>query len=153
MRSRTLPSSISSRPPGLAASKISGWGSGTRLAVPGARIEVEAQLLALFSSIGPLAKAPSRSFGPCRSIRMAIGMLVLLLERAQLLDALAMVVVRAVAEVEAEDVGAGLEQRAQALGAGGGRAQGGDDLGETLRDACGAVYFFGDDTLKSPACS
>ncbi len=43
---------------------------------------------------------------------------VFLLECAQQVDALAMVVLRAVAEVEPEDVGAGLEQCAQALAAG-----------------------------------
>ena len=59
-------------------------------------------------------------------------MLQLLLEGANLLDPLAVVVMHAVAEVEAEHVGAGFEQGAQPLGAGRCRPQGGDDLGETL---------------------
>ena len=42
------------------------------------------------------------------------------------------VVVRAVAEVEAEHVGAGLEQRADGLAVGAGRAERGDDLGVAM---------------------
>ena len=59
-------------------------------------------------------------------------MLVLLFERPKLLDPLAVIFRLAVAEVEAKDVGAGLEQLAQPLERGSGGPKGGDDLGETL---------------------
>ena len=50
------------------------------------------------------AKAPTRSFGPCRSARMAIGRLNFASTRADHLDALLQPVARQVAHVEAEDV-------------------------------------------------
>src|SRR6202011_748202 len=75
-------------------------------------------------------------------------MLIMLLEGAQLLDPLAVVIVHAVAEVEAEHVGAGLEQGAQALGAGGCWPQGGDDLGKTLATHRSSL-FLGRPPLKA----
>jgi len=54
-------------------------------------------------------------------------MLVLLLERAQLGDPLLVILVRAVAEVQPEDVGAGIEQRSQPLGGRRSGADGGDE--------------------------
>ena len=113
MRSRTLPSSISRRPPGSAALKISGWGRGMRLAVPGAGSRSKRSFWPTVNSIGPLAKAPSRSLGPCRSMRIATGCLNCFSRARSLFDPLAVVVMHAVAEVEAEHVGAGLEQGAQ----------------------------------------
>src|SRR5690606_14418304 len=52
----------------------------------------------------------------------------LLLDRADDLAALAVILVAAVAEVQAEDVGAGQEQLADALPVAAGRTQRGDDL-------------------------
>ena len=95
-------------------------------------VEVEAQLLAHRQLHRPLGEGAEAELGPLQVHQDGDGMLVMLLERAQLLDPLAMVFVHAVAEVEAEHVGAGLEQSAQALGAGGRGPQGRDDLGETL---------------------
>ena len=59
-------------------------------------------------------------------------MLVFLLEGAELLNPVLVIVVRAMAEVEAEHVGPGVEQGPQALGPGRGGAEGRHDLGEAV---------------------
>ena len=59
-------------------------------------------------------------------------MLEFLLERAQLLDPLAMVLVLAVAEVQPEDIGARFEQGPQAFRGRRGGAERGDDLGKSI---------------------
>ena len=63
----------------------------------------------------------------------------LLLECADEGDAGAVVVVGAVAEVDAEDVGAGVEQAAQHVRGGGGGAEGGDDAGAAVTPEVGAA--------------
>ena len=103
-----------------------------RLAVPGVGVHVEAQLLALLQLHRPLGEGAEPQLGALQVHQDGDRVIVFLLERAELLDPLAMIVVRAVAEVQAEDVGAGLEQGAQALGRRSGGPQGGDDLGEAL---------------------
>ena len=68
-----LPSSSSSRWPASMPAKISGCGNCTRSASPGLASWSNAKIAPLSSIAGPLAKAPTRSFGPCRSHRMPIG--------------------------------------------------------------------------------
>ncbi len=70
---RILPSFTRSDAPGSRASKISGWGSRTRRASPSASSRSSRNACPGFSSTGPAAKVPTRSLGPCRSARMAIG--------------------------------------------------------------------------------
>src|SRR3981189_1209760 len=94
--------------------------------------EVEAQLLDRLHLHRPYGEGAETKLRSLQIHEDRDRMLIMLLERAQLLDSLAVVVVHAVAEVEPEHVGAGLEQGAQPLGAGGRWPQGGDDLGETL---------------------
>ena len=90
------------RCPACSAAKISGCGSGARLASPGAGSQVEPERLRRpRASTGPSAKVPTRSFGPCRSSRMAIGRPVSRLDAADDVEALAVLLVRAVAEVAA----------------------------------------------------
>src|SRR5712692_8965251 len=70
--SRTLPSSSSSVWPGWSAARISGCGSCTRSALPGAGSESSAKVAPFVSMTASPAKVPMRSFGPCRSRRMPI---------------------------------------------------------------------------------
>ena len=95
-------------------------------------VHVEAQLLASLQRHRPLGEGAQPELGALQVHQNGDGMPVLLLQRAQQVDALAMVVLRAVAEVQAKDVGAGLEQRTQPLAGGRGRPQRGDDLGEAI---------------------
>ena len=95
-------------------------------------VHVEAQLLALLQLERSLGEDAQPELGALQIHQDGDGMLVFLLHRPQEIDALAMVVRRAVAEVQAKDVGAGLEQRAQALAAGRSGTEGGDDLGEAI---------------------
>src|SRR6516162_4517436 len=71
--SRTLPSSRRSSVPGSSASNISGCGKGARRSSPASRSRSRWKGAPAASSIGPSAKVPRRSFGPCRSARMPIG--------------------------------------------------------------------------------
>ncbi len=71
--SRNLPSSISSAWPGRSAARISGCGRCTRVASPAAGSESSTKLSPFLSCTPPSAKAPTRSFGPCRSTRIPIG--------------------------------------------------------------------------------
>ncbi len=105
---------------------------GTRLAVPGRRIHVEAQLLALLQLHRSLGEGAQAQLGALQVHQDRDRVLVFLFERAELIDPLAVILVLAVAEVQPEDVGAGLEQGAQALVGRRGGARGGDDLGETV---------------------
>ncbi len=70
---RTLPSSISTTWPSCSACKISGCGKCTRVASPGVVSESKMKLSPRFNSTAPSLKRPMRSFGPCRSSRIAIG--------------------------------------------------------------------------------
>ena len=109
--SRTLPSSSSSVWPGSSAARISGCGRCTRCSSPGA-LSSSRTNSAPFLSITPLSlwNAPTRSFGPCRSARMPIGrpksFSTARIARVQLAHR----IVRGVAHVDAEHVGARLEQ-------------------------------------------
>ncbi len=76
----------------------------------------------------PLANLPTRSFGPCKSARMPIGRPTGGLDRADAADQRAHQLVVGVAHIDAEDVGAGLEELAQHLLAGGGRPDRGENL-------------------------
>ena len=96
------------------------------------RIHVEAQLLAFLELHRLLADHAQPQFGPLQIHQDGDRVIVLLLQGAQLVDPLPVVVRHAVAEVEAEDVGAGLEQLAQAFVRRAGGPEGGDDLGESL---------------------
>ena len=70
--SRTLPSSSSSCTPGASAANTSGCGSGTRSGSPGVAVEVEADTRRPRpASSGRRRSVPTRSFGPCRSARIA----------------------------------------------------------------------------------
>ena len=71
--SRSLPSSSSSVWPGSMAAKISGCGSETRVASPGAGLVSSTKISPGISVTGLVAKLPTRSFGPCRSTRIPIG--------------------------------------------------------------------------------
>ena len=93
---------------------------------------VEPDLLALLQLQWPLGEGAQSQLRALQVHQDGDRMLVFFLQRAQEVDALAMVVLRAVAEVQAKDIGAGLEQRAQALAGGRRGSQRGDDLGETV---------------------
>ena len=71
--SLTLPSSSSSVWSGRTPSKISGCGRCTRLTSPGLASASKLKVAPLSSMTEPLANAPTRSLGPCRSQRMPIG--------------------------------------------------------------------------------
>ena len=134
---RSLPSSMSSASPGLMAAKISGCGSCTRLASPGAGSASSDEILALVDlGRAVLENAPSRSFGPCRSTRMPIGRLILGFDLADGRHQFAHALVIGVAHIDAEDVGAGLEQPADDGAIARCRAQRGDDFGAPLPSHC-----------------
>jgi hypothetical protein len=93
-----------------------------------ARVGVEREGLAGCSSMAePPAKVPTRSFGPCRSTRMPIGRPAPRPNGSR--DQLAHALVRRMAHVDAEDVGAGLEQPAIMARSDEAGPQRGDDLG------------------------
>ncbi len=73
-RSRILPSLTSSCDPGSSAAKISGWGRQTRAESPSASSRSSRNAAPSISSSSPRAKVPTRSFGPWRSARIAIGL-------------------------------------------------------------------------------
>ena len=127
-RSITLPSSMRMRWPGASELRISGCGNCTRAASPGAGSLSSTKASPLCRSAPPSANRPSLSFGPCRSTSIADRPAGLLLERADHRHPLAHRVMRGVAHVDAEDVGAGGEQSRDGLAVGRGRAEGGDDL-------------------------
>ncbi len=107
-----------------------------RHALDGARrlVHVEPEILALLQLDGPLRHRAQSQLGALQVHQDGDRVLVLLLQRTQQLDPLLVVLRRAVAEVEAEDVGAGLEQFLQPFRAGGGRPERGHDLGEALAE-------------------
>ena len=129
-RRRSRPSSSSSSVPGLSAAKISGCGSGARVASPGVSRSRSRRNGAPSTSLtGPSANVPMRSFGPCRSSSTPIGRPTSLSIERISVEPLLVVVVRAVAEVEPEHVGAGANQRFDGGAVGARGAEGGDDLG------------------------
>ena len=110
-RSRMRPSSSSSSCPGCSTAKISGWGRLARLLVALRLVEVEAEVRRRGLRVTrPSAKRPTRSFGPCRSMIVPIGRPRVLLDLAHEREPRRVVLVAAVAEVEAEHVGAGVGQ-------------------------------------------
>ncbi len=72
-RTRTRPSSISRSWPGAMAAKISGCGSGIACLPPSPPVSTKRIVSPVATSILPSRIAPTRIFGPCRSIRMPIG--------------------------------------------------------------------------------
>ncbi len=70
---RSLPSSSSSDWPASITSNSSGCGRQTRCALPGVGSRSSVNSLSGFSTTLPSANTPTRSLGPCRSARMAIG--------------------------------------------------------------------------------
>ena len=114
-RSRTLPSSSSSSVPGCSASKISGCGSGARLVSPGVVSRSRRKWHAggeLRLAAGEIAEPQLRplQIGEDADRPSGLGF-----DRADLLEPRAVLVVRAVAEIEAEHIDPGVEQRAQPL--------------------------------------
>ncbi len=69
------PSSTSRLMPGCSASMISGCGRLTRVLSPGAGSRSRRRVCPRTSCTLPSAKRPTRSFGPCRSMRMPMGWL------------------------------------------------------------------------------
>ncbi|RMP73130.1 hypothetical protein ALQ17_200032 [Pseudomonas fluorescens] len=72
-RRRSLPSSSSRSIPGSSAAMISGWGRLTRRWSPGVGSRSRRRAWPRTSCTLPSAKRPTRSFGPCRSMRMPNG--------------------------------------------------------------------------------
>ena len=107
-RRRSLPSSRRREVPMRAASMISGWGRATRRAVTGDGGEVEAEGLAGLEDDAAGLEAADAEFGALDVGEDADGAADMFLERADHGDAGQVVLVGAVAEVEAEDVGAGV---------------------------------------------
>ena len=128
-RRRSLPSSSRSVVPMRAASMISGWGSCTRRTSPGDGGEVEAEGLAGLQLHAAAARTCRRgAWGPARRPGCRSGGRCLASSVADGGDAGGVVLVGAVGEVEAEDVGAGAVQALDHLRAGRGGAEGGDHL-------------------------
>ena len=73
-RKRTFPSSINKSSPTLIAAKISGCSKGTRLNVPGVGSKSRRSFCPMASDSFPSTILPRRSFGPCKSIRIVIGL-------------------------------------------------------------------------------
>ena len=74
-RSRILPSLTNSVASGRRAAKISGWGRQTRVLPPSAVSKSMRKAAPFSNSSSPLANEPTRSFGPCKSARIPIGLL------------------------------------------------------------------------------
>ena len=91
-------------------------------------------------STPPDLKVPTRSLGPWRSTSTPMGRPTSFSTWRIAMNALAVVGMGAVAEVEAEDVGPGLEQGADALGPVAGRPEGGEDLRHALASHAGALH-------------
>ena len=93
-------------------------------------VEVEADALSLFKRNWTLGQAADPQLGSLQ-VGQDDGTPGLLLDRAHDVVALLMLLVAAMAEVEAEHVGPGLEQRPDHVRAGARRPEGGDNLGMT----------------------
>ena len=128
-RSRSLPSSSSSEQPILAASMIDGCGRFTREALPGVGLRSSRNGWPVCRNTRPPEKLPTRSFRSLHVGENADRALEAILELADQCEARGVILVRAVAEIEPEHIGAGLEQARQHLGRRAGRAKRGDDLG------------------------
>jgi hypothetical protein len=94
---------------GLGRLEDLGMGQGHALGRARRLAHVEAQLLALLQLQRALGESAQPELGALQVHQDGDGMLVLLLQGAQQVDALTMVIRRAVAEVQPKDVGAGLE--------------------------------------------
>ena len=71
---RILPSFTSRVVPSSSALKISGCGKQTRALVPAVSSRSNRNFCPSTSSSSSLAKTPTRSFGPCKSAKIAIGL-------------------------------------------------------------------------------
>ena len=107
--SRTLPSSSSNSVPGRSASKISGCGRGARLFVAGPPIEVEAERLRRRELDRPRSKGTEPQLGSLQVSQDADRPPGRAFDLPDCLEPGAMVVMRAMTEIEAEDVDPGLE--------------------------------------------
>ena len=126
---RILPSSSSSAWPGSIASKISGCGRCTRAVLPGALSRVERERGALRQRHRAAFELPDAQLRALQIDQDADRPLAFLLDRADGRHQLAHAVMRRVAHIDAEDVGAGAEQRRDHGTFGRRRAERGDDLG------------------------
>ena len=127
--SRTLPSSSSSVWPGSMAAKISGCGRCTRVASPGAGSASSTKTSPWHEGDGVVREAADAQLRALQIDQDADRPPVLELDRADRRHQLAHALVRGVAHVDAEDVGAGREQPLDDRAVGGGRTERGDDLG------------------------
>src|SRR3954452_7336526 len=98
----------------------------------GCGVEVEANPLAFFKSDRTLGQASNPQLGPLQVGEHSNGPPGFLLDRTHDVVALLMLLLGAVAEIEAEHVGPGLEQRPDHFRAGARRPEGRDDLGVTV---------------------
>ena len=98
----------------------------------GGRVHVEAELLALLQLHRSLGEGAEAQLGALEVHQDGDRVLVFFFQCTELRDPLAMILMLAVAEVQAKDVGARLEQGAQTLGGCRGRAQRCHDLGEAV---------------------
>ena len=130
-RRRSLPSSSSRSVPAVSAANTSGCGSGRPLVVARRRVEVEAERRRRLRD-GPCRRRIRRpaASGPAgRPARRSAGR-PLSRRRGRVVAGL-VVGMGAVAEIEAEHIGAGGEQALDRARGRGGRPEGGDDLGFT----------------------
>ena len=138
-RSRTRPSSSSSSMPVRRALKISGCGICTRVASPGVGSRSNRIVWPGLTSISTSANRPSRSLGPCRSASTPSGRLQRQFGPAHGLQRRGVILVRAVAEVQAKDIDPGLGQGLDHAGRPAGGPQGGDDARASRSDHDGPV--------------
>ena len=134
--SRTLPSSSSSAWPGRSAARISGCGRWTRVLSPGALSESSTKLSPFLSWIAPSANDPSAELRALQVDQDADRAAIAALDIADGLDQFAHLVVRGVAHIDAEHVGAGLEQLADHRAVGRGGAKRCQDLDAAQASHC-----------------
>ena len=150
-RSLSLPSSSSRSVPGASAWKISGWARQTRWRSPSVGAISRRKGWPDFKSTDPPANLPTRSFGPCRSIMMAIGRPVSVSIWRMDSHPRPVILRGAMAEIEAEHVDAGIEQGPDGLRRGARRSQGGDDLGFSIANHADGNLAADSAPLKRPS--
>ena len=123
-----MPSSSSRFDPGLSAAKISGCGRYARVASPGLSVRSSRNAEPAASVTGPVGERADAKLRPLQVGQHADRATDLALDVADLLQPFAVLLVRAVAEIQAKHVDAGEEQRADHVLGRAGRAQRGDDL-------------------------
>ena len=131
-RSRMRPSSSSRSWPGCRTAKISGCGRLARLLVALRLVEVEPEVVAARQGDPAVGEAADPELGPLQIHDRADRPAAVLLDLANDREARRVVLVAAVAEVEAEHVGAGIGQLADPLLGRAGRTQRRDDLGAAV---------------------